>query len=155
MKSSNASTHRPFMPSGEAGSFSIELAAIAPVLIVGLLLLIVYTGRINQVDTDLKAAAQAGARAASRQRDVGSAETAAVSIIRENLTLSELDCGDGAFDSLELDWSNAPLTELGLRVVTIRLSCNISLSNFLFLGVPGSRTFTASATEVLDRYRES
>ena len=37
--------------------------------------------------------------------------------------------------------------------VLVRVSCTARLSDLALLGVPGSRTFTATSVEVVDRWR--
>jgi hypothetical protein len=38
--------------------------------------------------------------------------------------------------------------------VTVEIHCQVDLGQATFLGVPGTREMTASATEVVDQYRE-
>ena len=37
--------------------------------------------------------------------------------------------------------------------VTVTVACEASMADVTLLGVPGRRTFTATATEVIDTYR--
>ena len=37
--------------------------------------------------------------------------------------------------------------------VTVTVECTASMADVTLLGVPGTRTFTATATEVIDTYR--
>ncbi len=142
-----------YEPADEKGSLAIELAVIAPILIVGFLLLIVYSGRITQVENDLKSAAHSAARAASITNDAAGAYNAASASAESNLTFSDLNCENSASSQLQVSWNENFDEALGLRAVTVKLVCTVSLSDFVFLGVPGSRTFEATASEVIDRFR--
>lgn len=137
----------------EEGSLAIELAVIAPILIVGFLLLIVYSGRITQVENDLKAAAHSAARAASIRQNEASAYNAAAASTESNLTFADLNCRNPLSEQLEVTWNESIAGVTGLNFVTVRLVCDVSLSDFVFLGVPGGRTFKVTVSEVIDRYR--
>ncbi|HSH58127.1 MAG TPA: TadE family protein, partial [Acidimicrobiales bacterium] len=60
----------------ERGSLAVELSVLAPILI-AFMLLVVFAGRVAQVEADVRSAAQEGARAASLRASPASAEAAA------------------------------------------------------------------------------
>lgn len=137
----------------ERGSLAIELAVIAPILIVGFMLLIVYAGRVTQVQNDLKSAAHSAARAASIRPNEAGAFNAVLANVESNLVFSDLNCQNSASSQVDVVWEETPNDDVGLRLVTVRLICRVSLSDFVLLGVPGARTFEVTASEVIDRYR--
>ncbi|MFD9630302.1 TadE family protein, partial [Streptomyces violascens] len=60
----------------DRGSYSVETAVLAPVIIALLLLMIAF-GRVVDADGAVDSAARAAARAASLERDAASAQTQA------------------------------------------------------------------------------
>ena len=130
---------------GESGSVSIELVLLTPVL-VGLLLLVVAFGRIQNARADVEAAARAAARAASTTRDATSARVAG-----ERAAFMEFDGGRFRCDALAFDIDTT--TFAADAAVTATVSCDVSLDDVSGMGIPGHHTITASFTEPLDRFR--
>lgn len=130
---------------GESGSVSIELVLLTPVL-VGLLLLVVAFGRIQNARADVEAAARAAARAASTTRDATSARAAG-----ERAAFMEFDGGRFGCDSLSFDIDTTTFT--ADAAVTATVSCDVALDDVSGMGIPGHHTITASFTEPLDRFR--
>lgn len=130
---------------GEHGLVSIELVLLTPVL-VGLLLLVVAFGRIQNARADVEAAARAAARAASTTRDATSARVAG-----EHAAFMEFDAGRFRCDTLAFDIDTATFT--ADAAVTATVSCDVSLDDVSGMGIPGHHTITASFTEPLDRFR--
>ena len=131
--------------SAERGSASIELALMAPVLVV-LMLFVVLVGRLGQARADVDRAARDAARAASMARTSEAAHERAAAAARTTLAESGVSCRSmtigldtGAF---------APDSAVHASV-----GCNVDLSDLSLLGVPGSRTVTASFTQPVDAYR--
>ena len=129
------------------GAVSTEFAVVMGVVLVSFFALAVFGGRVVQAENDVRSAAHAGARAASLEQSAAAADTAARSTVNANLSASGLVCANG----LNIAVDTADFTPGGQ--VTVAVSCNARFSDVGSLGVPGSRTFTASATEVIDRYR--
>lgn len=129
----------------QRGSVAVEMAVLAPALVV-LLLLVVFAGRVAQADGDVRRAASAAARAASLRQHPGDAEAAGRTTAAANLVASGVGCA-------RLD-TEVDVTEFfagGTVAVTVR--CTASMADVSLLGVPGRRTFSARSIEVIDRYR--
>lgn len=129
----------------ERGSVSIELVLLTPVL-VALLLLVVAFGRIQNARADVEAAARAAARAASTQRDAGSARAAG-----ERAAFMEFDGGRFHCDPLSFDIDTT--TFAADAAVTATVSCGVALGEVSGMGIPGRHMVTATFTEPLDRFR--
>ena len=130
---------------GERGSVAVEVAVLAPALVM-LLLLVVFAGRVAQADGDVRRAAAAAARAASMRQYPVDAESAAREAAAANLDASGVACGalDTAVDTTRFGAG-------GTVAVTVR--CIASMADVSLLGVPGERTFVARSVAVVDRYR--
>lgn len=129
----------------ERGAMAVELAVLAPILI-AFMLLVVFAGRVAQVEADVRSAAQEAARAASLRASPAGAETAAQAVVDQNLSTTGLACG-----GVNLVVDTTDLRSGGQVGVTLR--CTTSFSDLAVLGVPGSREFSATAVEVVDTYR--
>ena len=134
---------------GDGGAVTSEMAVVMVAFVAGFLMLVVYAGRVGQAGNDVRSAAQEAARAASLQGNPTRAEEAANDVAASNLTTSGVACANGL--SVATDTSN--LVPGGF--VTVTVSCTASLSDVASLDVPGSRTYTASATEVVDLFTEA
>jgi len=131
----------------ERGSVSVEVAVIAPAFIF-LMLLVVFAGKVSEADGNVERAAAEGARAASLRQDPGSAIADAEAAVAANLASAGVPCTDL---TTNVDTSNF---EPG-GTVTVTVTCQASMADVTLLGVPGSRTFTATSVEVIDTYRGS
>jgi Flp pilus assembly protein TadG len=129
----------------EAGAVSTELAVLTPLLI-GFMLLVIFAGRVVQAEADVAHAAHEAARAASLRGEPQAAvaaaqETAAVNVVQ----------GAVACRRLEVAVDTTSFAAGGQ--VTVTVSCEATFADLALLAVPGSRIFTASATEVIDVHR--
>ena len=134
---------RARMRADDRGSIAIELAILAP--IVGILLLaVVAVGRVQNSRADVEGAARSAARDLSIARDpveaIGRARAAAAAM----LNVGSPGCQTFSF---------VPVIEADKVSVTV--SCVASLQDAAILPLPGSMTLEASATEILDKYREA
>jgi Flp pilus assembly protein TadG len=129
----------------QQGSVAVEMAVLAPALVV-LLLLVVFAGRVAQADGDVRRAASAAARAASLRQDPSDAEAAGRQTAAANLADNRVGCA-----RLDTEIDTTRFFAGGAVAVTVR--CTASMADVSGLGVPGRRTFTARAVEVIDRYR--
>jgi TadE-like protein len=127
---------------GDRGSLAVEMAILAPAL-VAMLAMIVLVGRMGNSKLDLDAAAQTAARTISMARTPSKALDEAEAAARSMLSVGGPTCRDWAFVA------TPTATE-----VTVEISCVVDLSATSLLPVPGNKTLTARATEVLDRFRE-
>ncbi|MEU7205405.1 TadE/TadG family type IV pilus assembly protein [Streptomyces sp. NPDC045470] len=133
----------------DRGSYSLETAVLAPVVI-ALLLLMVAFGRITDADGAVDSAARAAARAASLERDAGSAQSAAQAAAERSLSGEGITC---QATSVSIDTSGYQ-SDIGVDAdVTAAIACTARLSDIGLPGLPGAKTLTASWTSPLDTYR--
>jgi len=130
---------------GERGSISVEVAVIAPAMVF-LMLLVVFAGKVSEADATVERAASNAARAASLRQYPGDAERDARDTAVANLAASGVSCL-----RLTTDVDLSAFRAGGTVAVTVR--CEASMADVALLGVPGRQTFTATAVEVIDRYR--
>jgi Flp pilus assembly protein TadG len=128
---------------GDSGP--LELVILLPVVL-ALFGLVVAFGRATTADTDVEHAARVGARAAATAQTSGGASALARDVVVDSLRSAGLSCASGPAVSVGGTW--VP----GGRV-TVTVSCTASLADVTKFGLPGSRTLTARATEVVDRTR--
>jgi Flp pilus assembly protein TadG len=130
---------------GEQGSTAVEVAVIAPAFVI-LMLLVVFAGRVSATDAAVTRAAAAAARAASLRQHPTDAANDAEAAARANLISSGTTC-----DHVEVVTDTTDFRAGG--TVTVTITCHTSMANVALLGVPGTRTFTGRAVEVIDRFR--
>lgn len=129
----------------ERGSISVEVAVIAPAFVF-LMLLVVYAGKVSEADGNVERAAAEGARAASLRQNPAAAVDDARAVVEANLAAAGVPCS-------QLDTSvDTSIFEPG-GTVTVTVRCDASMADVTLLGVPGTRSFTATSTEVIDTYR--
>jgi Flp pilus assembly protein TadG len=129
----------------ERGSVAVEVAVIAPALLF-LMLLVVYAGKVAEADGNVERAASDAARAASLRQHPSDASTDAQATAAANLAAAGVPCL-----TLTTTVDTDEFRPGGTVTVTVR--CEASMADVILLGVPGRRTFTATAVEVIDRYR--
>jgi Flp pilus assembly protein TadG len=129
----------------ERGSVAVEVAVIAPALLF-LMLLVVYAGKVSEADGNVERAASDAARAASLRQHPGDATTDAQDTAAANLAAAGVPCL-----TLTTTVDTEDFGPGGTVTVTVR--CEASMADVTLLGVPGRRTFSASAIEVIDTYR--
>jgi hypothetical protein len=129
--------------SDDRGSIAVETAILAPALI-AVMALIVVVGRVGNSKLDVAAAAQSAARTISIARSPTAAVEDAERAAQATLRLGSPTCREWTFEA------HPTSTE-----VTVEISCVVDLSAASMLPLPGSRTLSASATEVIDRHREN
>lgn len=133
----------------DRGSYSLETAILAPVMI-GLLLLMIAFGRVIDADGAVDSAARAAARAASLERDAGSAQAEAQSAATRSLQGDGITC---RASSVVTDTAGYSL-DTGVEAnVTATIACTADLSDIGLPGLPGTKTLTASWTSPIDTYR--
>jgi len=76
----------------ERGTASVEFAIIMSALILGFFSLLIVAGRIMNQENEVRAAAEAAARAASLEPTIGDAAVAAESVALENLADAGVNC---------------------------------------------------------------
>jgi len=129
----------------DRGTIAVEVAVIAPALLF-LMLLVVYAGKVSEADGNVERAASDAARAASLRQHPSDAADDAQSTAAEDLTAAGVPCLDltTTVDTDDFDPGGT---------VTVTVRCEASMADVTLLGVPGRRTFTATAVEVIDTYR--
>lgn len=132
---------------GDVGSIAVEVAVIAPAFVF-LMLLVVYAGRVSEAQANIDRAASQAARAASLRQHPSDATSDAQTIARSNLDTAGIHCS-----TLVVDVDTRAL-EPGGRVA-VNVDCTTSMADVTLLGVPGARTFSGRAVEVVDRFRGS
>lgn len=130
----------------EDGASALEMCLwVVPLLGVGTLLAMMM--QFPMAKLDVTAAANDAARAASLQRDSGTAAAAARTAATTALRDSGRSCADM---SVSVDVSDFRPN----GNVTARVTCTAQISDLVHIGLPSSKTFTATANSPIDRYRE-
>jgi hypothetical protein len=110
------------------------------------MLFVVFAGRVAQAEGDVANAAHEAARAAS----LAGTPQAAVEAATET---AEANIAEGAVACRRLDVV-VDTTGFGAGgQVTVTVSCEAAFGDIAMLAVPGSRTFVATAVEVIDTFR--
>ncbi|MGA1753046.1 MAG: TadE/TadG family type IV pilus assembly protein [Pontimonas sp.] len=125
----------------DKGSASVEMVLITPLLVI-FVLFVIFGGRSVESSSDVKHAADQGARAASMvatSRMPNAARRAA----EADLVARRVSCPIPKIDVR---------TSQDGRTVTVTVSCRADSRGLDLLGV-STRSMTASSTEVVDRYR--
>lgn len=124
----------------------IGLVILTPVVAM-LLFFVVAAGRVGVIESKLISAARSAARAATQHQSVAAAQVAATTTAEASLGELATTCQGGPQVH---GWA------IDLRPggsVRVEVSCVVNLSDLTMLGVPGSRTMSATATSVVNRYR--
>lgn len=122
----------------QAGVSTVELVILAPVL-VAVILLVVYAGRLTQANAMVQHAADQAARAVSLEGVAGGADVER--IVRADLS------GNGPTCSVVQVEVTKSRTD-----VTVQVSCTVDRAQLAPL-TPGAQTVVGSSTEVFDQYR--
>jgi hypothetical protein len=126
----------------DRGSAAAELAVLAVVSFL-FIAFIVFAGRLNVGSAHTEAAARSAARAISVARDPQAAVAAAEADASITVNEGSAMCTDMAFEP-----------QISPDAVEVTITCEVDLSEAALLEVPGSMTVSATANEVIDRYRE-
>ena len=133
----------------DRGSATLELAVLAPALLV-LLGLVIAAGRIEVAAGAVEQAASAAARDASIARTGPAARAAATDTARESLRSQGIVCG--VLD-VAVDASGFSVAAGAPANVVVSVDCTVPLSDLAVPGMPGTRTLRARMVSPLDRYR--
>ena len=123
---------------GEAGSSTLELVLLAPVLL-AVMMLIVAFGRHANVQGYLDQAARDAARSATANRDFESAKAAVERTIALDLDSAPHSCEDSATHTVstsrqDLFLASDPYDPKGLNVLTVTVTCTVDMSDLSILG---------------------
>jgi Flp pilus assembly protein TadG len=130
---------------GEEGSAAAEIAILTPLLVI-MVLLMVFLGRLTEARAVIADAAHQAARAASIARDPAAAQAQAQQAATTALTGRGLAC----------QHFTVTVSLAGFRpggTVRATITCTAAMSDLWLLRVPGSQTLTASFASVIDTYR--
>ncbi len=130
-------------PGDDRGSVTIELAILTPLFAL-LLAFLVLVGRVQSGRADVEAAAHSAARTISLARDAEAGTDAARQDAESVLRIGSPTCTTMSF-----------LPTIADGRVTVEIACEVDLAAAALLPVPGSMTVSASAIEVIDRFREA
>jgi Flp pilus assembly protein TadG len=134
----------------DRGSVAVGTSVVLPAFFL-LGLLIIAVGRMAVAEGAVQSAANEAARAASISRDAGAAQSTASTAATTTLANSDLDCV-----STDVNTSTSGFaTAVGqAATVQVTVTCVVQLADLTLPGAPATRTLTATATSVLDTYRE-
>lgn len=135
--------------SADRGSVTLEVAILAPALLL-VLGLVVVGGRVQVAASTVEHATAAAARAASLSRTPAAAQAGATETAHRELAAQDLRC---TTSTVSADTSRLAAPVGATTTVTVTASCTVSMSDLALPGLPGTRTLTATATSPVDRYR--
>lgn len=130
---------------GEAGSATVELTLITP-LLVALLLFIVAMGRFTEARSDVDDAARDAARAASLARSAGEAR-----LMAEQAAASTLVVGGVTCRTMTVDLDLSDFRPGGN--VAADVACVDDLADVGLIKLPGAKTLAARSVSVVDTFR--
>lgn len=133
----------------DRGSFAVETAILAPVLIIALGVMVAL-GRVVDAEGAVDIAARAAARAASLERDPASAQSQAQSAATQSLSGEGITCRSAG---VSVD-TGGYATAVGQDAeVTADVTCTADLSDIALPGLPGAKELHSTWTSPLDTYR--
>lgn len=141
--------HLGWSTARDRGSVTLEVAILAPVLVL-LVGAVIVVGRIEVAAGAVEQATRTAAREASLARDADSARAAALTAADRELATSGIDCATSAV-TVDTGGFAAPLGQPA--VVRVQVTCTVSMTDLAIPGLPGSRTMTADAVSPLDAFR--
>lgn len=131
---------------GDNGLMALELAILAPVILV-MLLLVVAFGRVTHGRALVDQSAAAAARAASLAASPGQASADGAQTAQDTLARAGLSCSAA---SVSVD--TGAFRPGGQVTATVR--CTADLSELALTGLPGSIALVASATSPIEALRD-
>ena len=131
----------------DRGAATIELVVLTPVLLT-MLLLVVFLGRITSARADVDEAARDAARAASVARTSVAASTDGEAAAR-----ASIDNGGPSCRMLSVQVDTAGFGPGG--TVSASVACRVELSDLGPLDLPGTTTLFSTFVEPVDRYRSA
>lgn len=134
---------------GDGGSVTVELAVIAPGLLL-LLALMIAAGRIALAGGAIDQVASDAARAASISRTAGQARSAATDAAHQVIGEQHLACQD---TTVAVDTTGFTVPVGQPAQVRVDVTCAVALSDLALPGLPGTRTLTSTFTSPLDPFR--
>ena len=148
MRSVRTSARRP-AHADQRGSVAVEVALLAPALVL-VLGLLVAGGRLWFARTTVVEAAQASARAASLARSPGEAAAVGTDAGRQSLATAGLRCA-GA--SVQVSTAAFAVPVGTPATLTSDVACDVAFGDVFLPGLPGSIHLTGRGAAALDTYR--
>lgn len=130
---------------GDTGSLAIELAMLAPALLLIFGLIFAY-GRVGQVNGVLESGTRDAARSVTMSRSLGEAQARADLAVAQALGAAPTSCRSSVRVTIEGAFQPG-------SPVTVSARCTYSLADIGLPGAPGSITANSSFTSMLDPYR--
>lgn len=130
----------------DTGLMALEMAILAPLTIV-MLLVVVAFGRVTHGRTTVDQAAAAAARAGSLARSPGQADSDGAQAAQDTLAGAGQSC---ATFSIDIDTT---AFRSGGQVTAV-VVCTVDLSSLALTGLPGALTLHASATSPIETLRD-
>lgn len=130
---------------GEAGTAVVELVLVVPVLL-ALLALVVFAGRVGSASADVTAAARDAARAASLRDAPAAARADAESTAEAALAATGVSCAD----------TSVAVEAGALRPggsVAVTVTCRLRVADLAVLRLPGHKTVSARSVAFVDVFR--
>jgi len=134
----------------QRGSISVELAVLAPGLVL-LLLLVAAGARVVEVQGHIDGAARDAARAASIARSYGQAVASAQQAAQADLGSTSL-CAPGTVAVRVAGYPAVPVVTTAGGTVTVTVTCQVNMSPFKALGFGVTKGFTGQAVAPLDPF---
>lgn len=135
----------------DRGSESVELAILLPVAVV-VLTLLVAGSRVALAGDRISGVAGITARDASIARSPQDAQLVARTSAEQALADRDIHCASLRVDVDTAGFAAPPNTA---PAVTVRLWCDVNLSDLALPGLPGTKTLYDTATSVLDPARDT
>ncbi|MCL3862062.1 TadE/TadG family type IV pilus assembly protein [Actinotalea sp. K2] len=133
----------------DAGSITLELAILAPVLLL-LLGLLIFAGRVGVARSAVDHTAAVAARDASMARSADGARNAANEAILRELGSQDVDCTSA---SVAVDATGFSASLGQPAVVQVTVTCVVSVADLALPGLPGQRVLTSTFVSPLDAHR--
>lgn len=130
---------------GDAGTAAGELIVLMPMIMM-LLGFAIMVGRLSTSGQDVTSAARDAARAAALRQYPAAAQADANQAASNTMSKSGVGC-----QSLTVSVDTSQLQPGGQ--VTATVTCVVGLGDVVGLGIPGTRTVTASSTSPVDTHR--
>jgi Flp pilus assembly protein TadG len=133
----------------DAGSVAVEIALLAPALVL-VLGLLVAGGRLWFARTTVVEAAQTSARAASLARSPGEAAAVGAEAGRQSMTTAGLRC---ASSSVRVSTAAFAVPVGTPATITSDVTCSVGFGDVFLPGMPGSLDLGGRGSAALDTYR--
>jgi len=136
-----------------AGIISVEVAVLAIGLLGGIQMLL-FAGRLAQAKGHVQDIAAEAVRIASQAQNHENANQRIQEFQRQLSQASPVRSDDSSITSCRLSLTPESQASFGRgQEIAMQASCEVSLSDLLYLHLPGSVSIEATAVEIIDRYR--